>query len=116
MSAITTALAAVLYAVVTGLASYRIWRLIGHDEITEPWLWGPLRKSENPVAQFLDSLITCSWCLGFWFNTGISAALWLWTPLVDTWWAAALQALAGSAITGLTAARNEARKEGRESG
>lgn len=106
LAALLAAALPILYAVVIGLASYRIWRLIGHDTITEPWLWGPLRRNPHPVAQWFDSLITCAWCLGFWINAGISVALWLWVPgMITTWWAAALTALAGSAITGLTARR-----------
>jgi hypothetical protein len=103
---ILPALTAILYAVVTGLASYRVWRLVGHDEITEPWLWGPLRRNPHPVSQFLDTLITCAWCLGFWINGAITTALWLWTPLFTHWWEAAILTFAGSAVTGILGSRD----------
>jgi hypothetical protein len=62
------------------LAAYRLWRLVGQDDITEPfrfwlerlpWVW-PLH------------LVTCGWCAGTWTALGVafgaSALGWIHSP------------------------------------
>ena len=50
------------------LASYRLWRLIGYDTISEP-----LRDKIKPDS-WLDALVTCQWCLGSWISFAVVAA------------------------------------------
>lgn len=60
----------VLTALLIGFAAYRLWRLIGQDQITE-------RLREGLDGWALD-LITCPWCLGTWIAftaTAIVAAV-----------------------------------------
>jgi hypothetical protein len=52
-----------------GLASYRIWRLIAIDTIT-----APLRRPIKP-GSWVDQLVSCAWCLGFWITIAITFAL-----------------------------------------
>lgn len=53
-----------------GAASYRLWRFIGADSITEPLREGLFGKVEE--------MVECPWCLGSWIAfalTGIVAAV-----------------------------------------
>lgn len=47
-----------LASVIIGTASYRIWRLIGADTISEPF-----REQLGPRTL---ELVSCPWCLGTW--------------------------------------------------
>ena len=58
----------IVWLIVIGLASYRLWRLIGQDSITEP-----LRDRLNPDGWTMG-LISCPWCAGSWVAF---AATWL---------------------------------------
>lgn len=61
------------WAVLIALASYRAWRLIAMDQITEP-LRAPLVASDSRVAVWALDLIGCPWCLGWWL-AGVATAL-----------------------------------------
>lgn len=58
--------------VLLGLASYRIWRFIGVDTVTEPFRDWITKVDEYHAGrpqnyrQKLDEMITCPWCLGGW--------------------------------------------------
>ncbi|HEX5029825.1 MAG TPA: DUF1360 domain-containing protein [Candidatus Eisenbacteria bacterium] len=62
--------------VLLALASYRLWRLVGVDSITEPFRDWVTRVDEyhsgrpQNYREKLDELITCPWCLGFWVSIG----------------------------------------------
>lgn len=74
----------VLTALLIGFAAYRLWRLIGQDQITE-------RLREGLDGWALD-LITCPWCLGSWIAFAVTAIV------------AAVVGLAYPVLVGLAAA------------
>ena len=57
-----------VWVLVIGLASYRVWRLIAQDSITEP-----LRDQLDDEGWAIG-LVSCPWCLGSWVAFG---ATWL---------------------------------------
>jgi hypothetical protein len=68
------------------LAAYRLWRLIGIDEITAPirdrvtgrlWASGEDTRWER-YHPTLDKLIGCPWCLGAWVSLAATLAWWIW--------------------------------------
>lgn len=58
--------------VLLSLASFRIWRLIAVDTVTEQIRYRITRTDEylkgNPAEyrEKLDEFISCPWCFGFW--------------------------------------------------
>lgn len=89
------------WAVLIGLASYRLYRIPAEDSITRrprDWLYA---KSERGWV-FLADLLSCAWCVGFWW-AGALAGLVAWRSdlsLVDF----ALLWLASSTVAGITRA------------
>lgn len=79
-----------LLFVALSLASYRVWRLIGRDSITEP-----LRR---PMRGKLAELVTCEWCSATWLSLAsvYSTHRWL-TELRPHWllWAVAVSSAVG---------------------
>lgn len=69
------------------LAAFRVTRLIGWDDITEPWRQRLVKK--HPKG-WRPKLITCPWCIGWWVGLAWWAA-WLienkWTLVAATPWA-----------------------------
>lgn len=57
------------------LASYRVWRLIALDSITEP-IRARFIFREGRGWEWLSMLVTCVWCAGFWLS-GAVALGWL---------------------------------------
>lgn len=56
--------------VLIGLASYRLWRLVAVDTILDkPRDWLLVR-----VPGYIETLITCPWCLGSWVAFGVTWA------------------------------------------
>lgn len=53
-----------LVLVVVALASFRLWRLIGRDDITA--------RLRSPLPPYALRGITCPWCLGTWVAVGIA--------------------------------------------
>lgn len=87
-----------LHPVLIAFASYRVWRLIAVDQITEP-LRAPLLRSDHRAAVWVYDLITCAWCAGFWISGAITGATalsldWALLDAVLAWWAV-------SAVVGL---------------
>lgn len=64
-------------SVLVALAAYRVWRLIGIDQITET-LRAPLVESDSRLATFMLDLIGCAWCLGWWICLVIVALIQQW--------------------------------------
>lgn len=67
--------------VLIGLASYRLWRIIGRDQIADPvrvWLIG----REGPAWAFVGDLLNCAWCLGWWLAGAITIAVLWGSPLL----------------------------------
>lgn len=98
------------YAVLIGLASYRLWRIPAEDSITSwfrGWLYSQSDTSGDPkyarrerIAAWFGDLVSCVWCLGWWIS-GALAALVAWHEdysLIGF----ALLWCAGSTIAGLT--------------
>lgn len=75
------------------LASYRVWRLAGKDEITQFWRGKIALRSE-----LAWKLIECEWCLGSWLSVAAvySTHRWL-VPLEPHWllWAVAVSCVVG---------------------
>ena len=84
----------------SGVVSYRLWRIVAVDSITEPIRHKLFAGSTVPAVQWLDEMIGCAWCLGFWVNVVLAFAL------ADTWQSVAAVALVGSVVTGKLAARD----------
>ena len=53
-----------VWVALIGVASYRLWRLLGEDTITEP-----LR---DRLPEWALELVVCSWCLGSWVAFGVT--------------------------------------------
>lgn len=71
-----------------GFASYRLWRLVSVDTITEPARdWVLVR-----LPAWADDMVTCPWCLGSWTAFGV------------TWAADAVAGLRMPVLVGLAAA------------
>lgn len=79
----------VLWSLVIGFASYRIWRLIGQDKISQ-------LIRDGIEGKYLE-LIECPWCLGTWIAFGVTgivaAVVGLAVPV--------LVALAAAVVTGI---------------
>ena len=95
----------ITWTLLLGLAGYRLWRLAAIDSITEP-IHGRLRASTHPVVQWIDTLWSCPWCLGFWITTALTWGVW-WIAHPFTAVDAFVIMWAGSTITGLTAALDD---------
>lgn len=86
-----------IYSVVIGLASYRLWKLAAEDFITEPpreWLF-----AHSPDK--IQVLVECPWCLGSWVAFAVTWA----TDAVVGLQAPVLVGLAAAAIVGLIGER-----------
>lgn len=88
-----------VWAVVIGLAAFRVYRIAGVDAITEPF-HGRLLASRHPVAQWFSELVGCPWCIGFWASVALTALGW-WAGLY-TWQEGVVIALAASTVCGVT--------------
>ena len=77
-----------VWTLLVGLASYRLWRLIGEDSITEP-----LR---DRLPEWAFEMTTCPWCLGSWIAFGVT---WL-TDATIGLQAPVLVALAAAVVVG----------------
>lgn len=71
------------------LGAFRLWRLVGKDDITEP-----LRR---PLPNLLLKGLTCAWCAGTWTAVGVTYAVHRYVVDLDPWllWAGAVAALVG---------------------
>jgi hypothetical protein len=55
------------------LAVWRVWRLLAEDTIIDrprAWIIGR--------SNWVEALVECPYCLGFWLSLGWVGALWLW--------------------------------------
>lgn len=91
-----------MWSLVIGLVAFRLYRLAGIDDITEP-LHGRINAASgrNRAAAWVAELMACAWCLGFWFSaivTGTGWALGVFTP-----YEAVTVTLAASAVCGIVA-------------
>ena len=51
-----------VWALLIGVASYRLWRLLAEDLVIEHWRDWMLVRS----PAWVDAMISCAWCLGSW--------------------------------------------------
>lgn len=57
------------------LVTYRIWRLLAVDEITEPCrYWLSTRK--GTFWAWLYKGLTCPWCFGLWLSAIVGLSVW----------------------------------------
>lgn len=56
---------------VAGVVSYRLWRFVAQDEITQP-----VRDRLNMDSKFAY-MILCNWCLGSTLSFAVTAVMWL---------------------------------------
>lgn len=70
-------------------AAYRLWRLVGVDDITE-WF-------RDRLWPWPHKLITCPWCMGSWIAFGVAAVSW-WAGWISG--PVVLEALTAAAIVG----------------
>lgn len=75
------------------LASYRVWRLFGKDDITEPV------RSRLPM--FIQKPLACAWCAGSWTAVAATYSTHRWLVRLGPHWL--LWAVAVSCIVGLIA-------------
>lgn len=69
-----------LYALIVGAAAYRLWRIPAQDSITlrfRDWLYA---KASGPgwrgqVWDFVADLVSCPWCIGFWWSGALAYAV-----------------------------------------
>lgn len=88
-----------VWALVIGLAAFRIYRIAGVDQITEPF-HGRLNASRHPVGMWLSDLVSCPWCIGWWASLALAALGWI--VGLFTWQEAIPIAFAASAVCGIT--------------
>jgi hypothetical protein len=84
--------------VLLGLAAFRVWKLIGEDTILDtPRAW-TLKRAFNlggPKAKdYVETLLECPWCAGFWVSLG-------WWGAWEAWPHGSLIAAAPFAISAL---------------
>lgn len=68
----------VLLFVVLSLATFRLWRLIGKDDISA----GIRAKLPAVVAK----PVSCPWCSGSWLSIAATFAVDRWLVFLDPWW------------------------------
>jgi hypothetical protein len=84
------------------LGAFRIWRLIGIDEITAPIrdrITGRRQYHSEPslYREWLDKLLACPWCLGFY----VAVAVWACWSVWPHWTLVVCAPFALSAVVGL---------------
>lgn len=55
----------IVWILVIGIASYRLWRLVAEDSITEP-------ARTRYLGGWIEELVECPWCLGSWVAFGVT--------------------------------------------
>jgi hypothetical protein len=87
-----------LLFVLLSFAAFRVWRLIGHDDITEPLRAFAFGDATGTVRRYARDLICCSWCAGTWVSLAAVYATHRWLlPLKPHWllWAVGVAAVVG---------------------
>lgn len=62
---------AVVETLIVGLVAYRLWRLVGQDDITEP-----VRNRHRIRHSTLVHALECGWCAGTWSALAVSFGAW----------------------------------------
>jgi len=86
------------------LATWRLWRIIAVDSITEP-IRARFLFRDGPLWEWVADLVTCPWCLGYWLS-GATTGVYVWRSgvfgpehLIVGWVLAWLAVSAGVGIT-----------------
>jgi hypothetical protein len=79
------------------LGSYRLWRLIGKDDITQPARDVLAKETAGTVRRYLLLLVSCSFCAGTWISLAVVYAVHRWWSHLDLWllWAVAVAGVVG---------------------
>ena len=88
-----------VWAITLGWAAFRIYRIAGVDQITEPF-HGRLNASRHPVGMWFSDLVSCPWCIGWWASLALAAYGWL--VGLFTWQEAIPIAFAASTVCGVS--------------
>jgi hypothetical protein len=76
--------------VLMSLASYRLWRLVGYDDVTQP------ARDRLPERFKISDMVACPWCLGSWIAFAVVATT---SRRADVRWPV-LQALGAASLVG----------------
>lgn len=66
------------------LATYRVWRLIAVDQITEP-IRARFIFRDGRLWQWVADLVGCPWCLGWWLS-GVASVAYVMVLGLGWWW------------------------------
>ena len=82
-----------VWTLLIGIASYRLWRLIAEDSVIEHYRDWVLARS----PAWVDAMVSCAWCLGSWVAFGVTWA----TDIAVGLQAPVLVALAAAVVVGV---------------
>lgn len=80
------------------LTAFRIWRLVGKDDITQPGRDFICRETAGSVRRYLRKLIECNWCSGTWIALATVYVAERWFADLTPhwlWWGIAAAAVVG---------------------
>lgn len=79
------------------LGSYRLWRLIGKDDITEPGRQFLFGDASGFVRRYARDLVCCPWCAGTWVSLLVTYLVHRYVTMFDPWplWAGAVACVVG---------------------
>jgi hypothetical protein len=87
-----------LLFVLLAFATFRVWRFIGRDDVTEPLRAFAFGDATGFVRRYARDLVCCPWCAGTWVSVAsvYAAHRWL-TVLSPHWllWAVGVAAVVG---------------------
>lgn len=66
------------------LATYRVWRLVAVDQITEP-IRARFIFRDGRLWQWVADLVGCPWCLGWWLS-GVASVAYVMVLGLGWWW------------------------------
>ena len=77
------------------LATYRVWRFVGLDSITEFARDRLLGDAESVLRRYLHDLVICPWCAGTWIAVGGTYATHRYVTSLEPHWLLWAVAVAG---------------------
>jgi hypothetical protein len=67
-------------------AAYRVFRLIGKDDITEPVRAAAFGDATGAVRRYARDLVCCSWCAGTWLSLAAVYSTHRWLVELEPHW------------------------------